>query len=128
MTPTDPGYSECYLSPREIIDAVVHQAAIELGWHAAKDVSCSCALRSFWEGQCDWCCEHPAPPEPPKTFEEYVAYAEFEVDKEFHILPMPPLPPEAWAFIKEMEDMAQELSYAPRNYSGGIDASTELLP
>jgi hypothetical protein len=26
-----------------------------------------------------------------------------DVDKEFHILPMPPLPPEAWQFIEEAQ-------------------------
>jgi hypothetical protein len=33
-----------------------------------------------------------------------------EVEKEFHILPMPPLPAEAWRFIEEIQRRAEIIS------------------
>lgn len=52
----------------------------------------------------------------------------FDIDKAFEFLEMPTIPQNFLDFNAKVEKMAQELCYAPQNYSSGIDASTELLP
>jgi hypothetical protein len=44
---------------------------------------CDCALRSFWEGDCDFCRDYQAPPEPAKSYNDYCNFSTFAVDNSF---------------------------------------------
>jgi len=48
-----------------------------------------------------------------------------DVDKEFHILPMPPLPPEAWQFIDEAQAAANQASGFNEPISGRHNVKEE---
>lgn len=94
--------------------------------------NCDCALRSFWDGPCEYHLhEELNDPGLEKKFTDYGAACTVEinkcldplieeaakelgwqagrsivdtdVDKEFRILPIPPVPAEAWQFIEEAQ-------------------------
>jgi hypothetical protein len=101
--------------------------------------NCDCALRSFWDGPCEYHTNHPLnDANLEKKFCDYGAACQIElnkvidpfieeaakelgwqagrsiddsdVDKEFHIFPMPPIPAEAWKFIEEAQKAVEVIS------------------
>jgi hypothetical protein len=44
-------------------------------WVEHKPYQCSCAGRSFWEGECEWCHAHPAPRQPIENYADYTNFS-----------------------------------------------------